>query len=42
MIVTVTLNPSLDRTMDVAELRHGQVNRALSTHLHPGGKGVNV
>lgn len=42
MIVTVTLNPSLDRTMDVAELQHGQVNRALSTHLHPGGKGVNV
>ncbi|WP_225753050.1 1-phosphofructokinase [Actinotalea sp. Marseille-Q4924] len=42
MIVTVTLNPSLDRTMDVAVLRAGQVNRALSTHLHPGGKGVNV
>lgn len=42
MIVTVTLNPSLDRTVEVERLALGQVNRARSTHLHPGGKGVNV
>ena len=42
MIVTVTLNPSLDRTVEVAELARGRVLRARGTHLHPGGKGVNV
>lgn len=42
MIVTVTLNPSLDRTVEVAELARGRVLRAHGTHLHPGGKGVNV
>lgn len=42
MIVTVTLNPSLDRTVEVDALVRGQVLRAHGTHLHPGGKGVNV
>ena len=42
MIVTVTLNPSLDRTVEVDHLERGQVQRARATHLHPGGKGVNV
>lgn len=42
MIVTVTLNPSLDRTIEVASLVPGGVNRALRTRLDPGGKGVNV
>lgn len=42
MIITVTLNPSLDRTVEVARLVPGQVQRARGTHLHPGGKGVNV
>jgi len=42
MIVTVTPNPSLDRTVEVAELRRGEVHRALSGRLDPGGKGVNV
>ncbi|MCU0283982.1 MAG: 1-phosphofructokinase [Candidatus Nanopelagicales bacterium] len=42
MIVTVTLNPSLDRTLAVAELVHGEVIRAESTMEDPGGKGVNV
>lgn len=42
MILTVTLNPSLDRTIEVASLEPGAVNRALRTRLDPGGKGVNV
>ncbi len=42
MIVTVTLNPSLDRTLAVAELIRGEVVRADSTLEDPGGKGVNV
>ncbi|HEX6888501.1 MAG TPA: 1-phosphofructokinase [Candidatus Nanopelagicales bacterium] len=42
MIVTVTLNPSLDRTLAVAALHRGEVMRATSTLEDPGGKGVNV
>lgn len=42
MIVTLTLNPSLDRTVEVEELRRGQVIRASSSRVDPGGKGVNV
>lgn len=42
MIVTVTPNPSLDRTVEVGELTRGAVLRARSQQLDPGGKGVNV
>ncbi len=43
MIVTLTANPSVDRTVTLTEpLRRGQVHRAASVTLHPGGKGVNV
>jgi 1-phosphofructokinase len=42
MIVTVTLNPSLDRTIEVEHLDKGALNRATSARLDPGGKGVNV
>lgn len=42
MIVTLTLNPSLDRTVEVPELTRGGVIRSSSRLLHPGGKGVNV
>lgn len=42
MIVTVTPNPSLDRTFDVDVLEVGEVNRAVATHVDPGGKGINV
>lgn len=41
-IVTVTLNPSLDRTLELETLERGQVNRATSGQVDPGGKGVNV
>ena len=43
MIVTLTANPSLDRTVELAEaLEPGAVQRATSTRQDPGGKGVNV
>lgn len=42
MIVTVTLNPSLDRTVQVPDLVRGAVIRAGRARLDPGGKGVNV
>jgi 1-phosphofructokinase len=42
MIVTVTLNPSLDRTIEVEHLEKGALTRATSARLDPGGKGVNV
>lgn len=42
MIITVTLNPSLDRAVEIDRLRRGDVLRATSARLDPGGKGVNV
>jgi 1-phosphofructokinase len=42
VIVTVTPNPSLDRTVLVDELVPGSVHRARGVRLDPGGKGVNV
>lgn len=42
MIVTLTLNPSLDRTVDVESLGRGGVIRTSDPVLEPGGKGVNV
>ncbi|BDX34192.1 1-phosphofructokinase [Mycobacterium antarcticum] len=42
MIVTVTPNPSLDRTLHLPLLQPGEVNRATVTMTEPSGKGVNV
>ena len=42
MIVTVTLNPSVDRTLSIEILKRGSVNRVELTAVDPGGKGVNV
>lgn len=42
MIVTVTPNPSLDRTLHLPRLEPGAVNRATATMTEPSGKGVNV
>ncbi|WP_426725413.1 1-phosphofructokinase family hexose kinase [Curtobacterium flaccumfaciens] len=42
-IITVTPNPSLDRTIELAgELQRGAVQRATRSTAEPGGKGVNV
>lgn len=42
MILTVTLNPAVDKTCETAELIKGQVNRMRSSFSVAGGKGVNV
>ncbi|GAA4476761.1 hexose kinase [Rhodococcus olei] len=43
MIVTLTANPSLDNTVELAtRLERGAVHRATATSTDPGGKGVNV
>lgn len=42
MICTVTPNPSVDRTLEVAALTRGEVLRAHAASTDPGGKGVNV
>jgi 1-phosphofructokinase len=42
MIVTLTLNPSVDRTVEVEALVRGDVMRALGVRVDPGGKGINV
>ncbi|MFZ3498197.1 1-phosphofructokinase [Streptomyces sp. 5.8] len=42
MILTVTPNPSLDRTYEVPSLDRGEVLRATADRVDPGGKGVNV
>ncbi|MFE5398549.1 1-phosphofructokinase [Streptomyces sp. NPDC056568] len=42
MILTVTPNPSLDRTYEVPSLDRGEVVRASGERVDPGGKGVNV
>lgn len=42
MIVTLTPNPSIDRTVEVDELTRGSVSRARGGRVDPGGKGVNI
>ena len=42
MIITVTLSPSLDRTIEIPALARGEVIRATSSSVEAGGKGVNV
>ena len=43
MIITLTLNPSLDYTMTVDEsLLDVEVNRTSSEQMKVGGKGLNV
>jgi len=42
MIVTLTPNPSLDRTAEVDTLVRGAVLRVTAARVEPGGKGVNV
>jgi len=43
MIITITLNAALDRTLRIEQpLVVGKLNRAIVSHLEPGGKGINV
>ena len=41
-IVTITLNPAIDRTVFIRRFVPGSVNRAHLHHHQAGGKGVNV
>jgi 1-phosphofructokinase len=42
VIVTLTPNPSIDRAIVIDALLRGEVHRATSSRIDPGGKGVNV
>jgi len=42
MILTVTMNPALDRTIIVDSLKIGSNNRVKDIDFDPGGKGINV
>ncbi len=42
MIVTVTLNPLIDKTLFIDRLRKGVISRAAEKEIVAGGKGVNV
>lgn len=41
-IITVTLNPAIDQTIAVSQLKVGEVHRATSVHYTAGGKGIMV
>ncbi len=41
-VLTVTLNPALDLTVQLPFLRLGEVNRSESLQVHAAGKGLNV
>jgi 1-phosphofructokinase len=41
-VVTVTLNPAIDRTITISNFTAGAVNRVELERANPGGKGVNV
>ena len=42
MITTISLNPSVDRTISVDNFVYGGLNRVLDVREDAGGKGINV
>jgi 1-phosphofructokinase/tagatose 6-phosphate kinase len=42
MIITVTLNTAIDKTLEVPNFRLGRRHRSVAQTTMPGGKGVNV
>ncbi|MFA9398306.1 MAG: 1-phosphofructokinase [Clostridiaceae bacterium] len=42
MILTLTLNPAIDKTINISNFKLGTVNRVDNSRLDAGGKGINV
>ena len=42
MIITVTMNPAIDKTVSISKLVPGGLNRITSSLADAGGKGINV
>lgn len=42
MIYTITLNPAIDKTIIIDEVKRNKVNRSLNSREDVGGKGINV
>jgi len=42
MVITVTLNPALDKTLTIEDFKLGAVNRVSNIRYDIGGKGINV
>lgn len=42
MIVTLTMNPAIDRTVTLESVALGETNRIQEVRIHASGKGVNV
>ena len=42
MIITVTMNPAIDKTVEVSKFIYGSLNRIQKVEYDAGGKGINV
>lgn len=42
MIITVTMNPAIDKTIEIDRLNRGNLNRIEKIEYDAGGKGINV
>lgn len=42
MIITLTMNPAIDKTAELASLHVGELNRLQNVMIDAGGKGINV